>query len=299
VVEEIDLRELTAAAAGPLHGGVAPPWIKQGWFHAWLVLGGSVREGEARDATQEAFQRLTAGAAERPLERVGLERALVARLASGCERVIAGYTLRREIANNDYSAGVENVAADSLGGFDSAIFLRTVKLKDFPWNGWLTVGVPRAPAAAWNPVAGFTDPAGRLVWAAVADPGLFPEPYGASWVENRVRLQSAPEVVVAGSVKVPRDAVRPEAGSGLLREVGEGQTAKARLTYRVLTSAYQDGTRMTPADVLYALAFGMRWGAGTGPAQDADVQRATALAREWLLGVKVLRVETDVSATSP
>ncbi len=31
----------------------------------------------------------------------------------------------------------ENIAYDSHAGFNSAIFIRTVKLKDFPWNGWL------------------------------------------------------------------------------------------------------------------------------------------------------------------
>ena len=30
------------------------------------------------------------------------------------------------------------------------------------------------PAAAWNPVGGFTDPAGRLLWAALGDPGRSP-----------------------------------------------------------------------------------------------------------------------------
>jgi hypothetical protein len=35
--------------------------------------------------------------------------------------------------------------------------LRTVKLKDFPWNGWLQLGLQPHPSAAWNPVGGFTD----------------------------------------------------------------------------------------------------------------------------------------------
>ncbi|MBI3629418.1 MAG: hypothetical protein HY217_07570, partial [Candidatus Rokubacteria bacterium] len=76
------------------------------------------------------------------VERANLERALVDRLTRRCARVVLGYTVRREVVNDDYSAGVENVAADSLTGLDSALFVRTVKLKDFPWNGWLRVGVP-------------------------------------------------------------------------------------------------------------------------------------------------------------
>ena len=87
-----------------------------------------------------------------------------------------GYTVRREALDNDYSAGIENIAVDSQAGIGSPMFLRTVKLKDFPWNGWLAMGVDGGARAAWNPVAGFTDPAGRLVWAAVGDPALLLDP---------------------------------------------------------------------------------------------------------------------------
>ncbi len=100
--------------------------------------------------------------------------------------MVAGYTVRREYYNTEYSAGIENIAYDSQAGFNSSIFMRTVKLKDFPWNGWLTLGVASPPAAAWNPIAGFTDEAGSLIWSAIGDPALFPEPYGASWTLNRI-----------------------------------------------------------------------------------------------------------------
>jgi hypothetical protein len=66
------------------------------------------------------------------------------------------------------------------------MFLRTVKLKDFPWNGWLKLGVASPPQAAWNPVAGFTDAFGRLMWFAVGDPAAVPSPYDHTWVLNRI-----------------------------------------------------------------------------------------------------------------
>ena len=66
------------------------------------------------------------------------------------------------------------------------MFLRTVKLKDFPWNGWLQLGVPERAGAAWNPVAGFTDPFGRLMWSAIADPAAIPSPNDATWMLNRI-----------------------------------------------------------------------------------------------------------------
>src|SRR5262249_56437466 len=107
----------------------------------------------------------TAGAGRRPL---GAE--LVPALRGGWERTIAGYTLRHEPFNAEYSGGVENVAYDAQAGIGSAIFTRTVKLKDFPWNGWLTVGVSERATAAWNPVAGFTDPTSRLLWLTLGCP---------------------------------------------------------------------------------------------------------------------------------
>ena len=73
-----------------------------------------------------------------------------------------------------------------MEGFSSPMFLRTVKLKDFPWNGWLLLGIDGRPQAAWNPIAGFTDRFGRLMWSTAADPALLPEPYGSAWMINRV-----------------------------------------------------------------------------------------------------------------
>ena len=66
------------------------------------------------------------------------------------------------------------------------MFIRTVKLKDFPWNGWLSLGMQSQAAAAWNPVAGFTDPFGRLMWSAMGDPAALPSPYDSAWMLNRI-----------------------------------------------------------------------------------------------------------------
>ena len=53
----------------------------------------------------------------------------------------------------------------------------------------------------------------------------------------------------------------PEPGSGRLRPVGAGKIARQKLTYRVLGSAFHDGTRMNAADLLYSYMFAYRWGA--------------------------------------
>ena len=127
LVEEVSVRALVRAHTATLNGGSAPPWIRDGWFHAWLL--------HPTPSSQDLAHRLMGGGGEDTVERLNLERALVSRIRGGCERVVAGYTVRREVLNADYSAGVENVAGDSLTGLDATVFLRTVKLKDFPWNG--------------------------------------------------------------------------------------------------------------------------------------------------------------------
>jgi hypothetical protein len=189
--------------------------------------------------------------------------------------------------NADYSGGVENAAYDAQAGLGSAIFPRTVKLKDFPWNGWLTVGVPERPAAAWNPVAGFTDPAGRLLWLTLGDPAFFPSPHGAGWVPNRVTVSSVE--LGAPSLAVPEEALAFEPGTGALRAVGPGRRAGARVVYRVLASRFHDDTKLEAADLFYAL--GLVW-----RTQDPAVVRATTRMRERLVALRVLRTETDVLA---
>jgi len=89
----------------------------------------------------------------------------------------------------------------------------------------------------------------------------------------------------------------PEAGSGLLRKVAPGTRAAAHIQYRVLTSAFHDGTRMTVADVLYPFSFAYHWGTKSAQREyDPAVEVSTAVLREWLAGLRVLRVERDVLA---
>ena len=69
------------------------------------------------------------------------------RLTAGCRAMVAGYTVKREHFNASFSDGIENIAYDALEGLNSPMFMRTVKLKDFPWNGWLKLGLMRAAPA--------------------------------------------------------------------------------------------------------------------------------------------------------
>jgi hypothetical protein len=102
-------------------------------------------------------------------------------------------------------------------------------------------------------------------------------------VERRAPAQPSE---VSAELAVPADAVVPEIGSGRLQPVGAGKIARQKLTYRVLASAFHDGTRMSAADLLYSYAFAYRWGAGESA--DPGVAAATAVMRERLLGVRVV-----------
>lgn len=219
-VEIVEVTELMARAGVRSSDGSAPPWLRQGWFHAYLLLAPA-----APDARIETVaRRLMRGDYRDFEERINLERGLVAALQGVCGRAVLGYTERRETYSTEYAAGVENVGRDAFAGVASPIFPRTVKLRDFPWNGWLSVATPAPPASAWNPLGrgGFADVFGRLVWSALADPAFLPAPHGAGWIENRAHA--------------PRRSA-------------------SRLVYRVHVSAFHDGTPMSPADILYAQAF--------------------------------------------
>jgi hypothetical protein len=294
-IEVVELADLIRTAAVHLNGWMGPPWITAGWFHAYLLQAGGLADPGARAAAETAARRLMTDASLPTLERINLERALVTRLGAGCERVVVGYTTRREHVNTEYSGGVENVGVDARTGLLSPIFPRTAKLKDFPWNGWLTVGVPQPLAGPWNPIAGFDDPGSRLAWTAAADPAFFPAPRGPAWVPNRVTVSSQ-HAIGGRRPEVPSDALAPEPGTGRLRKVGSGKDAAAHLRYRVLNSAFHDGTRMTVGDALYPYAFAFRWGAPGGAGADPAVERGVAAVRETLAGLHVLRVETDVLA---
>lgn len=111
-------------------------------------------------------------------------------------------------------------------------------------------------------------------------------------VERRVPAQ--PTATVPEALAVPEDALIPEPGTGRLQPVGAGRFATLKLTYRVLGSAFHDGTRATFADLLYAYMFAYRW-AVPGEADshyDPVVAAATAPLRRRLAGVRVAGVDT-------
>ena len=191
-IRETSLPELIASAMTVVNGWLVPPVARNGWYQAYLALHDAI-DTAARARIEADLQRIQSGDFNNPVDRINLERAIVTALVSDCRQVVVGYTLKREYFNTEFSAGIENIAFDSLTGLNAAIFLRTVKLKDFPWNGWLRVGIEAQPTSAWSPITGFSDRFGQLMWSAVADPALLPSPYDQTWMANRIsEIQATP-----------------------------------------------------------------------------------------------------------
>ena len=189
---EVDAAAMMRNAMLAVNGWLAPPWLKSGWFYAEHLLADAITDPAAKERMQTDVRRLSTVDYDGLVERINLERDLIRRL-SGCRKVVAGYTLKREYINVEFSAGIENISYDSIAGLNSPMFLRTVKLKDFPWNGWLALGVDGQASAAWNPIAGMTDRFGQLMWFAVGDAAVIPSPYESGWVLNRITdVQQAP-----------------------------------------------------------------------------------------------------------
>lgn len=292
-LDEVPVSELMGRSGIGFNAWPAPPWAKEGWFQTYHLLRPALSDRAAQKRADASYERLTRGEFQDLAEQLNLARGLVAALSGGCERSVIGYRLRREFYNDDFSNGIENIAVDSQFGFNSPVFARIVKLKDFPWNGWLRLGIDRPPAAAWNPLAGFTDTAGRLVWSVVGDDAFLPVPYNSRWIANRVEIGAESGPRPKQSMRIPGEAVMAAPGTGTLGPIGEGHGASAKLTYRVLASSFHDGSEMEPADLLFPYALAFRWSSGdaSGPRFDPEIAAATRLMRERLKAVRITRVE--------
>ena len=292
-LEEIAVGDLLEGVGAQFTGWSGPPWVKEGWFQAHRLLAQGLNTAPQR-AVDEHYERLIRGDTLGLEERADVERRLVAALTGGCQRVVVGYALNQEFVNEAYPAGVENVAYDALRGLNAPIFLRTVKLKEYPWNGKLHLGVHDRSRAAWNPVAGFTDVMGRLIWSAVGDPAMIQIPFNASWMPNRVQAEVSRLAGQSGGIRLPADAVRPEPGTDTLQRVDARTFGSVKVTYEVLASPFEDGTEMEVADLLYPFVFAYRWGAKSGlggNSHEPRLEPVLAALQERLVGIKVVRVE--------
>jgi hypothetical protein len=105
------------------------------------------------------------------------------------------------------------------------------------------------------------------------------------------REPARPSAIGTADIPIPSDAVLPEPGTGRLQAVGPNKFVKSKLTYRVLGSAFHDGTKTGVADLVYAYMFAYRWGTqsdGSNRHYDPHVDSATVSMRRHLAGLRVI-----------
>src|SRR5262245_63182563 len=87
-VEEVDLEDLIAPQRIGVDGWLGPPWLKAGWFHAYLLQAPAITDRAMRQTVDGLYQRLVSGALGDMSEQINVERSLVTHLVAGCERVV-------------------------------------------------------------------------------------------------------------------------------------------------------------------------------------------------------------------
>src|SRR5256886_104559 len=105
-IEVVEARELMAKAGARYNGWPGPPWLRQGWFHAYLLLAPTMTDVRIENAAR----RLMRGDYRGLEERINLQRNLVDLLPARCERLVLGYTVRRERYGADYSRSEEHTS---------------------------------------------------------------------------------------------------------------------------------------------------------------------------------------------
>src|SRR5216683_3133877 len=128
-VREVAVDALKRDAGVTFDAWPGPPWAKDGWFQAYHLLRPAVSDPIDAKRADEIHDLLVDGDMHDDVQRIGLERDLVEALTRGCDSAVIGYRLRREFYTDDFTNGIENIAVDSQSGFNSAVVMRTLKLK--------------------------------------------------------------------------------------------------------------------------------------------------------------------------
>ena len=187
----------------------------------------------------------------------------------------AGYRIDIAIVNARFAW--YTAAAAIVLGHIAAVCLAHIKATRI-------LGTPRAVLRSQAPLTAL------MVAYTLVSLSILAEPI----VESRPSMPTS-EAAAPGEIQVPEDALLPQVGTGRLQAVGPGKLARLRLTYRMLGSAFHDGSRVTVADILYPYMFAFRWGArsaGEASSHDPWVDAATALLRQRLVAVRAVGVDT-------
>ncbi|CAN5718900.1 ABC transporter substrate-binding protein [soil metagenome] len=242
----------------------AAPWL--GNMPGWQEVGFWQYENETLD---DLGQRLYRGEFASREERDALYQEMTGVALDESVRVwlvtaLQSFPIRTE---------VEHLTEDIVSGPRNVFALRGAEI---PGSNEIRVGNlwVWTERTTWNPVAGFGDVYSSDVYKNMVDSPIINHPF--TGLPNAFRADFAVETAGPdGTLEVPGDAVMWDAAQDVWTPVGDGVTAKSKVTFdytKYLQATWHHGPPITMADVIYPIAQGYEIAF-----DDAKVQIETAL----------------------
>ncbi|MCW3974781.1 MAG: ABC transporter substrate-binding protein [Candidatus Bathyarchaeota archaeon] len=185
---------------------------------------------------------------------------------------------------------IENLIYDLFGGPWTPWFYRGVKLKGEELGGTLRLGQKLIYQGAYNPVAGFKDLYSMNVFRAVTDPGSIPHPHTGLPIPYRYSYEvetAGPE----GKLNVPLDALTIDQKELKFKFVENNVNATTKTTFKIKSSNFHHGPRMSVADFMYSLFFMFEWGTERFPGDpkfDGEYSRISEDSRATFVAFRIL-----------
>ncbi len=201
------------------------------------------------------------------------------------------------------SADLTNVIPGFVTGPANMWFYRTattedgiIRLLEYSAQGQLFLTV-------WNPVLGFQGYYAEIVRAAVRDYGIFPHPrlgeptaVRADFVVEK-QFDISEDGFLIPQYPVPATAMVFDPVAEEWVEIGEETTSLVKIIYNFKFGKFHDGTMMTIADVMAALAFTYEWASMDfegDPFYDSSVDSSATPFLETIKGIEVIN-ETAIA----
>ena len=261
--EEVPVADVLRRAGIGFDMWPAPPFAKEGWFQAYHLLRGAMTDEGGRKRADDLYQRLTHDEFTDKADQLRLERDLIDALTANCEMAVIGYRLRRRVLQRRlFQRHREH--PDRL-----AVGIELAGVRAHREAEGLSLERLVAPRHRRQAGSGMESGCGihrcgrppRLVDGRRQRVPAHPlqQPLGANRVEIRRRRGTEGQAIVPRSAPMPSC---PNAQTGRLVPVGANAAATGKVTYKVLASAFHDGTEMEPADFLLPLCAGVPLGRG-------------------------------------
>ncbi|MDC0041617.1 ABC transporter substrate-binding protein [Candidatus Nitrosopelagicus sp.] len=157
-------------------------------------------------------------------------------------------------------------------------------------SGTLDVGVKQIYQAAWNPIGGLGDTYSNQIWLSITDPILTGHPFSGEMMPIRSSWEVETNGIVS-SVDVPNDAIKWNADSEKWDKVGNGFSAKSKITYDLKFNQWHHGQEMNMNDIIYSVYFLSEWGSERTEddrTYDADYSPQASQVLNTLKGIRVI-----------